>query len=409
MGWLRRCTDLLMGTDPAIREHLRLPLVAYVLHVVWMLVVQWYAVPAGHVGVSEAQAIMVINLVTVAGSYLLIRSGATRRLNDPGLVLVQMICACAVAGYGYAVAPMLRPSLLHLLCVIQVFGMVTLRPQAARVAGAAGVLVLLAVLTSLMVTQKDGIHAEMLKLALACFVVGRLALLSHQYSQVREKVAVEQQQLVVAVAQVQELVIRDALTGLFNRKHMQDLLAHERERFSRTGLHFCVALIDVDHFKRVNDTYGHQTGDEVLVGVARAAQDALRDSDVICRWGGEEFLVLMRDTDPAFQGLMAMSRLRRLVGDLQPPDQAPDLSITFSAGLTTPLPDETLEQTLARADRALYAAKASGRNCDMVAVGDDIVAQPQPQQIPLSPLSPLNPLDPPDQAMREAAAAALQA
>ena len=390
-GWLRLCADLLMSTDPAIREHLRLPLIAYVLHVIWIMAVQWYAVPAGHLGALQAQAIMVVNLVVVFGSYLLIRSGATRRLNDPGLVLVQMICACAVAGYGYAVAPLLRPSLLHLLCVIQVFGMVTLRPQAARAAGVAAVLVLLAVLTSLLVTQEDGNLAEMLKLALACFVVGRLAVLSHQYSQVREKVAAEQQQLVEAVAQVQELVIRDALTGLFNRKHMQDLLVQERERFSRTGLRFCVALIDVDHFKRVNDTYGHQTGDEVLVGVARAAQQALRDSDVICRWGGEEFLVLMRDTEPAFQGLMAMSRLRRLVDELQPPEHAPDLTITFSAGLTTPLPDETLEQTLARADRALYAAKASGRNRDMVAVGDDIVVQalPQPRSTAAAPTSAL--------------------
>ena len=166
---------------------------------------------------------------------------------------------------------------------------------------------------------------------------------------------------------MRELVIRDALTGLFNRKHMQDLLRQECERFARSGQGFCVALIDLDHPKRVNDAYGHQMGDAVLVGVARAAQGALRENDVICRWGGEEFLVLMRDNDPASQGLQAMTRLRRQVTELRPAASAPDLSVTFSAGLAVSQPGEAIVQMLERADRALYTAKSSGRNQDALA------------------------------------------
>ena len=166
---------------------------------------------------------------------------------------------------------------------------------------------------------------------------------------------------------MRELVIRDALTGLFNRKHMQDLLRQECERFARSGQGFCVALIDLDHPKRVNDAYGHQMGDAVLVGVARVAQGALRENDVICRWGGEEFLVLMRDNDPASQGLQAMTRLRRQVTELRPAASAPDLSVTFSAGLAVSQPGEAIVQMLERADRALYTAKSSGRNQDALA------------------------------------------
>jgi diguanylate cyclase (GGDEF)-like protein len=364
----QRAWNLLVGRDPAVREALRLPLLGCVLHLSWIVALEAFAVPAGHLDPFHANLVIAFNLLTSVGSYALIRSGATRRLQDPGLVLLQLACACAATMYGYVIAPVLRPSLLHLMCVLQVFGMVTLRPRAARLTGVAGVATLLAAATAMLAQQQPELPAELLKLALACFVVGRLAVLSHEYSLVRERVATEQQQLAGAVAAVQELVVRDALTGLFNRKHMQDLLQHERERFRRTGVRFCVALIDVDHFKQVNDRWGHHTGDEVLAGVARAAQQALRDSDVICRWGGEEFLVLMPDTEPVCNGLKAMARLRSSVRRLPAPAQAPGLAVTFSAGLATPLDDETIEQTLARADRALYAAKASGRNRDMVAV-----------------------------------------
>ena len=376
----QRLWDLVMSADPVLREHLRLPMIAYALHMVWMAAVLWYAMPAEHIGAFDGQVVVFYELASVAGFYLLIRCGLTRRLGDPSLVLVQMIAACLIVGYGYAVAPTLRPSLLHLMCVIQIFGMVTLRPRASRAAGAGAVLVLLVVLAGELLGNGDAAQrqAEVLKIALACFIVGRLSMLSHQYSQVRESGAAEQQQLASAVAQVQELVVRDALTGLFNRRHMQDLLAHESERFSRTGVRFCVALIDVDHFKRVNDTYGHQTGDEVLVGVAQAAQQALRSNDVICRWGGEEFLVLMRDTDPALQGLVALSRLRQHVSQSPAPSQAPGLVVTFSAGLATPRAGETLEQTLARADQAMYAAKAAGRNRDVVAEEPAPVVWPSP-------------------------------
>jgi diguanylate cyclase len=366
--WLwQACVDVLMGSDPQTREHLRLPMFAFGLHFIWVAVVLWYALPQQHIEAFDGKVVVAYELMSVVLFYALIRSGISARWSDPVLVLPQMLVACAVGSYGYVVAPILRPSLLHLLCVIQVFGMITLTPRSSRIAGASAVLMLLVALLAMQWSDHGGMSAEMLNIALSCFILVSLAKLAHQYSVVRVNVESEKDLLVDAVDRMRELVIRDALTGLFNRKHMQDLLRQECERFARSGQGFCVALIDLDHFKRVNDVYGHQIGDEVLAGVARAAQGALRENDVICRWGGEEFLVLLRDNNPAQEGLQAMARLRRQVTELRPASTAPDLSVTFSAGLAVSQPGEAIVQMLERADRALYAAKSGGRNQDALA------------------------------------------
>jgi diguanylate cyclase len=369
-GWQRLCAALgrlVMGRDAAVREHLRLPLMAVPAHLFWMAAVLWFAIPTQHIGHALGYTVVAYELACVLVFYGLIRSGITAQWRDPSLVLAQMLAALAVAACGYVVAPTLRASLLHLICVVLVFGMVSLRPAASRLAGAVSVGLLLSAMVGILWLQPGPHAAEVLKLVLACFVMGRLSMLSQNFSQVRRYVAVEQKQLSRAVAQVQELVIRDGLTGLFNRKHMQDLLAREHDRFARTGQIYSVAVIDVDHFKKVNDVHGHQVGDEVLCGLASAAQSCLRQTDVIARWGGEEFLVLMPDTDPRTQGLAALARLRHAVSTLQFPGATTALTVRFSAGLGAVQAGESIEQLIERADRALYMAKGNGRNRDELA------------------------------------------
>ncbi len=365
----QRLGQLVMGSDATAREQMRLPLIAVPVHLFWVAAVYWYALPAQHIAVQQAWTVIAYELASVVVFYALIRSRVTAQWRDPALVLPQMLAAMVVVAYGYTLAPMLRASLLHLMCVILVFGMVTLRTAASRTAGVVSVSLLIGVWCSIWWQQPDQAAAEALKLSLAGFVLARLAMLSQTYSQVRRHVAVEQKQLSQAVAQVQELVIRDVLTGLFNRKHMQDLLMREHDRFGRTGQRYCVALIDIDHFKKVNDVHGHQTGDEVLCGLAREAQACLRQTDVIARWGGEEFLVLMPDTDPATQGLAALARLRQALAQ-RPWQGAADqvlLKVSFSAGLASVQEAESVDHLIERADRALYAAKDRGRDCDLLA------------------------------------------
>ena len=157
--------------------------------------------------------------------------------------------------------------------------------------------------------------------------------------------------------------MHDARRGRFNRQHMQHLLERECGRHRRSAVAFCVALVDLDHFKRINDGYGHRVGDEALAGFAAAAREVLRETDVLARWGGEEFLVLLPESEPVASGLLALDRLREALAARCLCPAAPQLQVTFSAGVAEYRPGEAIEQTLARADQALYAAKAAGRNC----------------------------------------------
>lgn len=154
--------------------------------------------------------------------------------------------------------------------------------------------------------------------------------------------------------------LTDPLTGLANRRAMLDRLRAEANRSERGGHTFTVMMCDLDHFKRVNDTYGHEAGDQVLKEVAGIFRENLRSFDLCARWGGEEFLVLLADTDS--ENAMAVAeKLRALVQEQPVPYAGHSISITVSGGLATHDPENSLTETLREADRALYAAK-SGRN-----------------------------------------------
>lgn len=150
----------------------------------------------------------------------------------------------------------------------------------------------------------------------------------------------------------------DPLTGLFNRRAFNKFLERELALQSRYDLELSMAMIDLDHFKGVNDTHGHDAGDDVLREVSGLLQDICRSTDLPCRWGGEEFVWLMPKTNEE-GALVATERLRKLV-EAQDFQQAGKL--TVSIGLTEARKDESPESLCKRADQALYQAKEGGRN-----------------------------------------------
>lgn len=159
-----------------------------------------------------------------------------------------------------------------------------------------------------------------------------------------------------------ELASRDELTGLFNRRRMSELLAQQRMACKRAGDGFAVALVDLDHFKRINDTHGHAMGDSVLRAFAEQASAAIRGTDIVGRWGGEEFLVIYpRST--AHEAAQGAARLRECVAAavVTTPGGQP-LTFTVSIGLTEHVPRESVDALVERADRAMYQAKSQGRN-----------------------------------------------
>lgn len=159
---------------------------------------------------------------------------------------------------------------------------------------------------------------------------------------------------------LRSLVYVDHLTGLLNRGVLADSYAREAARADRAGTPLAVALLDIDDFKALNDNYGHQTGDEALAHIANIIRNTMRPSDVVMRYGGEEFLFLLPDagTDQAAQ---VLARVQSGL-DQQPLLYAGDpLCLTFSAGVAMRNHGESRDSVVARADAALYAAKRAGK------------------------------------------------
>lgn len=156
----------------------------------------------------------------------------------------------------------------------------------------------------------------------------------------------------------------DKLTGCLNRHAANSIIQEEFERFSDNKLPLTLLMADLDHFKRINDSFGHQTGDTVLEKFAEAARSSLRRSDLLCRWGGEEFLVLLRGT-VLHESLLIAERMRQRVAELVVPPLERSGLVTVSIGVAAMPPQRSLERLIADADQALYRAKNGGRNLVM--------------------------------------------
>jgi diguanylate cyclase (GGDEF)-like protein len=178
----------------------------------------------------------------------------------------------------------------------------------------------------------------------------------------RAHVLLEQRAREIATAhdEMRRLAIYDDLTGLVNRRHMTLLLRQQAGLHRQTGTAFSIALVDLDHFKRINDEWSHSIGDEVLQGFAAVARSTLHAGETIARWGGEEFLILL-PTSNHTTAEASLEQLRSQLIDTQISLGAPALRLNFSAGISDHRTDEAIEQTIDRADRGLYQAKAGGR------------------------------------------------
>jgi diguanylate cyclase (GGDEF)-like protein len=164
-----------------------------------------------------------------------------------------------------------------------------------------------------------------------------------------------------ALSTINELAIRDELTGAHNRRRLMELIDSEKERSDRSGRCFCLCLLDIDFFKRINDTYGHAAGDTVLREFARTVQSMVRGTDSFGRYGGEEFMLMLPETRAA-DALALAERVRVAVEELRCAIGASEVALTVSIGVTEYKAGEAVAQAVGRADEALYLAKSTGRN-----------------------------------------------
>nr|MBL8411954.1 GGDEF domain-containing protein [Dechloromonas sp.] len=162
-------------------------------------------------------------------------------------------------------------------------------------------------------------------------------------------------------SRIEEMASTDKLTGLLNRHAFGILIEKLMASHRRQPRPITFLLADVDHFKTINDRYGHRTGDEALAGIAALLRANLREADFAVRWGGEEFLVVLQDC-PAAEGRQVAEKLRQAVAAARPCASEPTLQVTLSIGVSEFDGEETPDQAINRADQALYAAKDGGRN-----------------------------------------------
>jgi diguanylate cyclase (GGDEF)-like protein len=191
--------------------------------------------------------------------------------------------------------------------------------------------------------------------------------------------AVTALQLIRQYEEIERLTIVDSLTDAHNHRYFQQRLREEIKRHERLpNTTFALALLDIDNFKRINDTYGHPAGDEMLRGLVRILRDAKRETDLVARYGGEEFVMILPDADAA-RAYEAVNRFRQKVEQAEFPIPAigETLKMTVSIGVAlSPLDGTSDAQLIARADAALYHAKKNGKN--RVSIASEVLAAPQP-------------------------------
>ncbi len=164
-----------------------------------------------------------------------------------------------------------------------------------------------------------------------------------------------------AMQKLADLAMRDDLTGLYNRRYIMDVLARQKALADRGHVGFTLCYCDLDHFKRINDRFGHQRGDDVLRDFGALADQVVRSVDFVARFGGEEFLLVLVDAD-ADEARRVAGRLGDRTRTLEVDPQHPEYRLTVSVGIAEFRPGESVEDVIQRADRALYQAKSSGRD-----------------------------------------------
>lgn len=179
-----------------------------------------------------------------------------------------------------------------------------------------------------------------------------------EIGQVLNELSAMQGKLKVMIGELDRLASTDKLTGAWNRRRFEETVETEMDRLRRYGHRLSLMILDVDHFKKINDQYGHPIGDQVLVDLSNSIRSSLRASDSLTRWGGEEFVILCPNTTAAIVSKLA-ERLRKKIATVNFKEVG---AITVSFGVAECGPNETWEQWLHRADEALYLAKSGGRD-----------------------------------------------
>jgi diguanylate cyclase (GGDEF)-like protein len=358
----------LFGAEPALRRMLNYWAATALLYVAGIALLACQ-VAAGY---SPAAPAMLLACVAGGGTlcfYALIRFSGALRLAPEVLAVLQSLFAIGCGMAAYAIAGPLRAALLTMTVVIIAFCALALRPRQTLLLAAAALLGLGGTMWRLQAGDPQRFPPEVEAMTFGYLAAALLsaAVLTGEMTKLRRRMKRKTEDLTQALETIRTLATVDELTALANRRHMNEVLqAEERRQSQRNGngggsSGSCIALLDIDFFKQVNDRHGHALGDAVLREFALAARGALRARDTLARWGGEEFLLLLPDAAPA-DAHQVLERMLDRVHALRIEGMDPQRRLSFSAGLAERRSGEPFTEAISRADKALYQAKAAGRD-----------------------------------------------
>jgi len=364
----RRQTDTplplegLLGREPKLRHRMAQQLLSFGLVLANSLMLG-YAVLLARTPLGWWLLWVGVALAVQLSISLAVRLGWTARLADPSLASTQIGLMLLLGAAAYPLSGQLRGLVVPMMMLTLAFGLFAPSGQAMLRLNALGLALILAAMGfDFWVWPGRAQPAETMGhalFAMVCFP--GLGLLLLRMARLRERQREQRQALNEALTRINRLATRDDLTGLYNRRHGKHVLQQALQRQKRKPTGLLAVLLDLDHFKKINDTKGHAAGDAVLRCFAKALHQSLRKGDTAVRWGGEEFVVLLEPT--ASEGLLAWVARLKLAIERQPlVTERPELRFTFSGGAAFWRPGESLEHWLERADAALYRAKAEGRD-----------------------------------------------
>lgn len=319
---------------------------------------------AGVIPLAVAVAYALVGTLTTGGVYVIVLLGWNLRFSGSNFTLAHTFVATLAKFPFLAWAPEL--TLLFLFSLFMIATMASLEASGRQltwwwVFALVGVAAALLPNLGRLEIPSDTVWEAALSWLTVAFALGRFLISTSRMNLPREHLQRRQSELRDSYQRVEQLAVRDELTGVYNRRGLIGCLEEERERSNQTGGTFSIVVFDLDHFKSVNDTYGHVVGDHLLSEFAARLHERLRTVDVLGRYGGEEFVVMLMGARLAGATRIA-ERLREYIAQSKWDDLVPGLALTISGGVAEYRPGEPLEALLDRADQALYEAKRGGRN-----------------------------------------------
>lgn len=331
--------------------------------VVWIVVICFWFWGIFRLSFEQTMILILLSVLVNAAFYIMFKLGINKRFNDPSLTTPQIWAGIVFTTVVVYLSDAYRGTLLILYFIAFIFGIFRFDRKQFIITVILGAVGYGLAILALWKYHPEVIESrfEILQWLVFFFTSMWFAFIGDYISNLRKKLIKGYAELSLAYKKMEQLVRMDYLTGILNRMGIMEVIKLEVERSKRYNTSFSLCITDIDNFKLINDSFGHNSGDKVLQTFVEVLSSCIRRTDVMGRYGGEEFIIVLTETPLEF-AQVCLNRCRVAIETYNFPDLPEDYRVTASFGVTEYRPGESIDNLLSRADRALYMAKLSGKN-----------------------------------------------